>query len=106
MAVHVAAKRAISSIHGLIVVDVVEVHLPPPLSFSPFLFCLNVLLLTDYEVNIEQGTAMASLIHMRKILSSRMQHFPTIEKAVHTFEIDLSYIPLKLICLLIIVRAK
>lgn len=29
-----------------------------------------------------QGTAMASLIHMQKILSNRMQHFPTVEKAV------------------------
>lgn len=30
----------------------------------------------------KQGTAMASLVHMQKILSSRMQHFPTIQKAV------------------------
>ncbi|XP_078171869.1 esterase/lipase/thioesterase family protein isoform X2 [Carex rostrata] len=52
VAVHVAAKKAISSIHGLVVVDVVE------------------------------GTAMASLIHMQKILSSRAQHFPSIEKAI------------------------
>lgn len=29
-----------------------------------------------------QGTAMASLIHMRKILSGRMQYFSTLEKAV------------------------
>jgi hypothetical protein len=28
---------------------------------------------------------MASLIHMQKILSSRGQHFPSIEKAVHNF---------------------
>ncbi|KAJ4761771.1 Protein phosphatase methylesterase 1 [Rhynchospora pubera] len=52
VAVHVAAKKAISNIHGLVVVDVVE------------------------------GTAMASLIHMQKILSSRAQHFPSIEKAI------------------------
>ncbi|KAJ4950214.1 hypothetical protein NE237_027046 [Protea cynaroides] len=52
VAVHVAARKAISSLAGLIVVDVVE------------------------------GTAVASLIHMQKILSSRMQHFPTIEKAI------------------------
>ncbi|KAF5188476.1 phosphatase methylesterase [Thalictrum thalictroides] len=52
VAVHVAAKKAIPKLAGLIVVDVVE------------------------------GTAMASLIHMQKILSNRMQYFPTIEKAV------------------------
>ncbi|MQM07354.1 hypothetical protein Taro_040184, partial [Colocasia esculenta] len=52
VAVHVAAKKTISKICGLVVVDVVE------------------------------GTAMASLIHMQKILANRMQHFHTIEKAV------------------------
>nr|POF22794.1 protein phosphatase methylesterase 1 [Quercus suber] len=52
VAVHVAAKKSLPSLAGLIVVDVVE------------------------------GTAMASLIHMQKILSSRMQHFSSIEKAV------------------------
>eukprot|EP00252_Welwitschia_mirabilis_P014094 TRINITY_DN31127_c0_g1_i1.p1 TRINITY_DN31127_c0_g1~~TRINITY_DN31127_c0_g1_i1.p1 ORF type:complete len:341 (+),score=82.23 TRINITY_DN31127_c0_g1_i1:316-1338(+) len=52
VAVHVASKKALSSLSGLIVVDVVE------------------------------GTAMASLIHMQKILSSRPHHFSTIEKAI------------------------
>ncbi|KAJ8618710.1 hypothetical protein MRB53_014896 [Persea americana] len=52
VAVHVAIKKVIPSLAGLIVVDVVE------------------------------GTAMASLIHMQKILSNRMQHFHAIEKAI------------------------
>ncbi|KAJ9167400.1 hypothetical protein P3X46_022055 [Hevea brasiliensis] len=52
VAVHVAAKKALRSLAGLVVVDVVE------------------------------GTAMASLVHMQKILSNRMQHFSSIEKAV------------------------
>ncbi|KAJ6858965.1 protein phosphatase methylesterase 1-like [Populus alba x Populus x berolinensis] len=52
VAVHVAAKKALPSLAGLVVVDVVE------------------------------GTAMASLAHMQKLLSSRMQHFSTMEKAV------------------------
>ncbi|KAH8490060.1 hypothetical protein H0E87_022546 [Populus deltoides] len=52
VAVHVAAKRALPSLAGLVVVDVVE------------------------------GTAMASLIHMQKLLSSRMQHFSSLEKAI------------------------
>ncbi|XP_073132130.1 uncharacterized protein [Henckelia pumila] len=52
IAVHVAAKKALPSLAGLVVVDVVE------------------------------GTALASLIHMQKILSNRMQHFSTIEKAI------------------------
>jgi protein phosphatase methylesterase 1 len=52
IAVHVAARRSLSNLAGLIVVDVVE------------------------------GTAMASLIHMQKILSNRMQHFSSIEKAI------------------------
>ncbi|GAA0185321.1 protein modifying enzyme [Lithospermum erythrorhizon] len=51
--VHVAAKKVLSTLHGLVVVDVVE------------------------------GTAMASLMHMQKILSNRTQHFPTVEKAVY-----------------------
>ncbi|KAJ8758566.1 hypothetical protein K2173_000287 [Erythroxylum novogranatense] len=50
--VHVAAKKALPSLAGLVVVDVVE------------------------------GTAMASLIHMQKILSSRMHHFSSLEKAI------------------------
>ncbi|GAV68736.1 Abhydrolase_6 domain-containing protein, partial [Cephalotus follicularis] len=52
VAVHVAAKKTLPSLAGLVVVDVVE------------------------------GTAMASLVHMQKILSSRMQHFSSIEKAI------------------------
>ncbi|PKA57173.1 protein phosphatase methylesterase 1 [Apostasia shenzhenica] len=52
VAVHVAARKVIPNLYGLVVVDVVE------------------------------GTAMASLIHMQKILSNRMQFFPTIEKAI------------------------
>ncbi|XVE60720.1 hypothetical protein DITRI_Ditri05aG0150800 [Diplodiscus trichospermus] len=52
VAVHVAAKRILRSLAGLVVVDVVE------------------------------GTAMSSLIHMQKILSNRMQHFPSVEKAI------------------------
>ncbi|KAJ9167298.1 hypothetical protein P3X46_021962 [Hevea brasiliensis] len=52
VAVHVSAKKALCSLAGLVVVDVVE------------------------------GTAMASLVHMQKILSNRMQHFSSIEKAV------------------------
>lgn len=52
VAVHVAAKKALPSLVGLVVVDVVE------------------------------GTAMASLIHMKKILSNQMQYFSTHEKAI------------------------
>ncbi|KAF1861274.1 hypothetical protein Lal_00014000, partial [Lupinus albus] len=52
IAVHVAARRSLSTLAGLVVVDVVE------------------------------GTAMSSLIHMQKILSSRTQHFSSIEKAI------------------------
>lgn len=52
VAVHVAAKKMLPSLAGLVVVDVVE------------------------------GTAMASLMHMQKILSNRVHHFPTIEKAI------------------------
>ncbi|CAM8921643.1 unnamed protein product [Rhodiola kirilowii] len=54
VAVHVAAKKAISSLAGLVVVDVVE------------------------------GTAMASLIHMQKILLNRVQFFPSIERAIES----------------------
>ncbi|GMI90712.1 protein phosphatase methylesterase [Hibiscus trionum] len=52
VAVHIAAKKTLRSLAGLVVVDVVE------------------------------GTAMASLVHMQKILSGRMQHFSSIEKAI------------------------
>ncbi|XP_059630994.1 uncharacterized protein LOC132273906 [Cornus florida] len=52
VAIHVAAKKALPTLAGLVVVDVVE------------------------------GTAMASLIHMQKILSNRIQNFSTIEKAI------------------------
>ncbi|WCJ34841.1 Protein phosphatase methylesterase 1 [Euphorbia peplus] len=52
VAVHVAAKKVLPSLAGMVIVDVVE------------------------------GTAMASLIHMQKILSNRMQHFSSIEKAI------------------------
>ncbi|KAK8921608.1 hypothetical protein KSP39_PZI020110 [Platanthera zijinensis] len=52
VAVHVAARKVIPNLHGLVVVDVVE------------------------------GTAMTSLIHMQKILSNRTQFFPTLEKAI------------------------
>jgi len=52
VAVHVAARKEIRNLHGLVVVDVVE------------------------------GTAMASLVHMQKILANRAQHFPSIEKAI------------------------
>jgi protein phosphatase methylesterase 1 len=50
--VHVAARKEICNLHGLVVVDVVE------------------------------GTAMASLVHMQKILGNRAQHFHSIEKAI------------------------
>ncbi|KAK8552428.1 hypothetical protein V6N13_120828 [Hibiscus sabdariffa] len=52
VAVHIAAKKTLRSLAGLVVVDVVE------------------------------GTAMASLVHMQKILSGRLQHFSSIEKAI------------------------
>ncbi|KAJ7561347.1 hypothetical protein O6H91_03G024800 [Diphasiastrum complanatum] len=52
IAVHLAAKRVLSTLAGLVVVDVVE------------------------------GTAIASLIHMQQFLSNRQSHFPTIEKAI------------------------
>ncbi|KMT19427.1 hypothetical protein BVRB_1g012720 [Beta vulgaris subsp. vulgaris] len=52
VAVHIAAKRTLPSLAGLIVVDVVE------------------------------GTALASLVHMQKILSIRAKHFPSMVKAI------------------------
>ncbi|KAH6833991.1 esterase/lipase/thioesterase family protein [Perilla frutescens var. hirtella] len=52
LAVHIAAKKVLPSLAGMVVVDVVE------------------------------GTALASLIHMQKILSNRMQHFSSIDKAI------------------------
>ncbi|XP_003579844.2 protein phosphatase methylesterase 1 [Brachypodium distachyon] len=52
VAVHVAARKVFRNLHGLVVVDVVE------------------------------GTAMASLVHMQKILANRAHHFPNIEKAI------------------------
>ncbi|XP_038994488.1 protein phosphatase methylesterase 1-like isoform X1 [Hibiscus syriacus] len=52
VAVHNAANKTLRSLAALVVVDVVE------------------------------GTAMASLVHMQKILSGRMQHFSSIEKAI------------------------
>ncbi|GLJ31087.1 hypothetical protein SUGI_0622230 [Cryptomeria japonica] len=52
IAVHLARKQVLSSLVGLVVVDVVE------------------------------GTAMASLVHMQKILSNRPLHFSSIEKAI------------------------
>ncbi|KAL3694273.1 hypothetical protein R1sor_007924 [Riccia sorocarpa] len=52
IAVRVAAKRVLPTLAGLVVVDVVE------------------------------GTAMASLIHMQKILSSRQMHFQSPEQAI------------------------
>ncbi|KAB2594619.1 protein phosphatase methylesterase 1 [Pyrus ussuriensis x Pyrus communis] len=54
VAVHIAAKKALSSSAGLVVVDVVE------------------------------GTALASLVHMQKILSGRVQRFSSIEKAIES----------------------
>jgi protein phosphatase methylesterase 1 len=52
IAVRVAAKRAMPTLAGLVVVDVVE------------------------------GTAMASLVHMQRILANRQLHFPSVEKAI------------------------
>ncbi|XP_047980751.1 protein phosphatase methylesterase 1 [Salvia hispanica] len=52
LAVNIAAKKVLPSLAALVVVDVVE------------------------------GTAMASLMHMQQILSNRMQHFSSIEKAI------------------------
>ncbi|KAG6521771.1 hypothetical protein ZIOFF_018897 [Zingiber officinale] len=58
VAVHVAAKKVLPNLCGLVVIDVVE------------------------------GTAMASLVHMQKILSSRMQYFPSVEKAVCSIKLS------------------
>ncbi|KAH9322331.1 hypothetical protein KI387_016970, partial [Taxus chinensis] len=52
IAVHLATKKVLLSLAGLVVVDVVE------------------------------GSAMASLVHMQKILSNRPRHFPSVEKAI------------------------
>jgi protein phosphatase methylesterase 1 len=52
VAVRVAAKRALPTLAGLVVVDVVE------------------------------GTAMASLVHMQYILTHQQLHFPSVEKVV------------------------
>ncbi|KAK4793175.1 hypothetical protein SAY86_023610 [Trapa natans] len=52
VAIHVAAKNVLRSLAGLVAIDVVE------------------------------GTAIASLFHMRKILSNRVQHFASIGKAI------------------------
>lgn len=54
VAVHVAAKKVLTSVAGLVVVDVVE------------------------------GTAMSSLIHMQKVLSNRVQHFLSVERAIES----------------------
>lgn len=52
IAVRVAAKRALPTLAGVVVIDVVE------------------------------GTAMASLVHMQRILANRQLHFPSVEKAI------------------------
>lgn len=52
IAVRVAAMRALPTLAGLVVIDVVE------------------------------GTAMASLVHMQRILANRQLHFPSVEKAI------------------------
>lgn len=83
VAVHVAAKKVLPSLAGLIVVDVVEVSfywVASRVLFRDYSVCYS--LLTDDNKLQFQGTAMASLMHMQKILSNRMQYFPTIEKAV------------------------
>lgn len=79
VAVHVAAKKMLPSLAGLVVVDVVEV-LSLTLDTYVFLHFLRKHWLTSLQF---QGTAIASLMHMQKILSNRVQHFPTIEKAVN-----------------------
>lgn len=52
IAVHCAAKRKLPTLAGLVVLDVVE------------------------------GTALASLVHMQKVLSNRPLHFSSVEKAI------------------------
>ena len=82
MAVHVAARKAIPSLAGLVVVDVVEVWF---LEINLRVLPINTLIggiRSFLTVTILQGTALASLVHMQKILSSRMQHFSSIAKAV------------------------
>lgn len=82
VAVHVAAKKAISNIHDLVVIDVVEVSFSLSLSVS---VSLHLWLPRVIMGNFRTGNNKASLIQMQKILSSRAQHFPSIEKAVHNF---------------------
>jgi protein phosphatase methylesterase 1 len=79
--VHVAARKEIRNLHGLVVVDVVEV------SKEFFSLCSSLhnactTLISDCGHFCKQGTAMASLVHMQKILANRAQHFHSIEKAV------------------------
>ena len=84
VAVHVAARRAIRNLHGLVVVDVVEVSnslLMLDLTLWLHMKRSDSLLIPNFSIRT-QGTAMASLIHMQKILLNRAQHFPSIEKAV------------------------
>lgn len=78
VAVHVAAKKVLPNLCGLVVVDVVEVYL------STKFMEIECKIKAACNINLFQfqGTAIASLIHMQKILSSRMQHFSSIEKAV------------------------
>ena len=83
VAVHVAARKEIRNLHGLVVVDVVEVSKSFSLLASYFVVVQSesLLLILAYLYS-KQGTAMASLVHMQKILANRAQHFPSIEKAV------------------------
>jgi hypothetical protein len=37
---------------------------------------------THLKPSVLQGTAMASLVHMQRILSNRQLHFPSVEKAI------------------------
>jgi protein phosphatase methylesterase 1 len=93
VAVHVAAKRALPSLAGLVVVDVVEVCF---LCNSLVNFFLFVMVFCNFYLNtviIFQGTAMASLIHMQQLLSSRMQHFSSLEKAVFEIPSDSQSFP-------------
>lgn len=81
VAVQVAANKTLPTLAGLVVVDVVEVCFL--IEKSQLFLTWSVDELT--KVLLLQGTAVASLIHMQKILSNRMQHFPSIEKAVRNF---------------------
>lgn len=85
LAVHIAAKKVLPSLAGLVVVDVVEVGLNTYISFM----MLKYLFMWTVSCIKFQGTAMASLIHMQKILSNRMQHFSSIEKAVIHYFVNL-----------------